>query len=236
MEKSKFFTVVITIVVSAAILMTIINIIFDNSKINQGNFRISDTVLSSIIELEDKSEGNNGWTFDVSQSNKISMLVTANSGSKIKEVYLEKVAVSSKKNVNIYLEQEKYDVNYHYAEIKNKKVNIYTEEQENGSYLVEFDILNKDILSDYIVPDEIKEIRHDGTILNLAGIAISDITFNLKYNLVVVEQTGQINTCKIKISMPDKKLATEGLSVERLSNEDFNFKVEYWNKFKLNID
>lgn len=227
MEKSKFFTVVITIVVSAAILMTIINIIFDNSKINQGNFRISDTVLSSIIELEDKSEGNNGWTFDVSQSNKISMLVTANSGSKIKEVYLEKVAVSSKKNVNIYLEQEKYDVNYHYAEIKNKKVNIYTEEQENGSYLVEFDILNKDILSDYIVPDEIKEIRHDGTILNLAGIAISDITFNLKYNLVVVEQTGQINTCKIKISMPDKKLATEGLSVERLSNEDFNFKVEY---------
>lgn len=227
MEKSKFFTVVITIVVSAAILMTIINIIFDNSKINQGNFRISDTVLSSIIELEDKSEGNNGWTFDVSQSNKISMLVTANSGSKIKEVYLEKVAVSSKKNVNIYLEQEKYDVNYHYTEIKNKKVNIYTEEQENGSYLVEFDILNKDILSDYIVPDEIKEIRHDGTILNLAGIAISDITFNLKYNLVVVEQTGQINTCKIKISMPDKKLATEGLSVERLSNEDFNFKVEY---------
>lgn len=227
MEKSKFFTVVITIVVSAAILMTIINIIFDNSKINQGNFRISDTVLSSIIELEDKSEGNNGWTFDVSQSNKISMLVTANSGSKIKEVYLEKVAVSSKKNVNIYLEQEKYDVNYHYAEIKNKKVNIYTEEQENGSYLVEFDILNKDILSDYIVPDEIKEIRHDGTILNLAGIAISDITFSLKYNLVVVEQTGQINTCKIKISMPDKKLATEGLSVERLSNEDFNFKVEY---------
>lgn len=227
MEKSKFFTVVITIVVSAAILMTIINIIFDNSKINQGNFRISDTVLSSIIELEDKSEGNNGWTFDVSQSNKISMLVTANSGSKIKEVYLEKVAVSSKKNVNIYLEQEKYDVNYHYTEIKNKKVNIYTEEQENGSYLVEFDILNKDILSDYIVPDEIKEIRHDGTILNLAGIAISDITFDLKYNLVVVEQTGQINTCKIKISMPDKKLATEGLSVERLSNEDFNFKVEY---------
>lgn len=227
MEKSKFFTVVITIVVSAAILMTIINIIFDNSKINQGNFRISDTVLSSIIELEDKSEGNNGWTFDVSQSNKISMLVTANSGSKIKEVYLEKVAVSSKKNVNIYLEQEKYDVNYHYTEIKNKKVNIYTEEQENGSYLVEFDILNKDILSDYIVPDEIKEIRHDGTILNLAGIAISDISFDLKYNLVVLEQTGQINTCKIKISMPDKKLATEGLSVERLSNEDFNFKVEY---------
>lgn len=227
MEKSKFFTVVITIVVSAAILMTIINIIFDNSKINQGNFRISDTVLSSIIELEDKSEGNNGWTFDISQSNKISMLVTANSGSKIKEVYLEKVAVSSKKNVNIYLEQEKYDVNYHYTEIKNKKVNIYTEEQENGSYLVEFDILNKDILSDYIVPDEIKEIRHDGTILNLAGIAISDISFDLKYNLVVVEQTGQINTCKIKISMPDKKLATEGLSVERLSNEDFNFKVEY---------
>lgn len=227
MEKSKFFTVVITIVVSAAILMTIINIIFDNSKINQGNFRISDTVLSSIIELEDKSEGNNGWTFDVSQSNKISMLVTANSGSKIKEIYLEKVAISSKKNVNIYLEQEKYDVNYHYTEIKNKKVNIYTEEQENGSYLVEFDILNKDILSDYIVPDEIKEIRHDGTILNLAGIAISDITFDLKYNLVVVEQTGQINTCKIKISMPDKKLATEGLSVERLSNEDFNFKVEY---------
>lgn len=227
MEKSKFFTVVITIVVSVAILITIINIIFDNSNINQGNFRVSDAVLSSIVELEDKSEGNDSWTFDISQSNKISMLVSSNSDAKIKEIYLEKVSVSSKKDVNIYLEQEKYDINYHYTEMKNKKVNIYTEEQENGNYLVEFDILNKDILSDYIVPDEIKEIRHDGTILNLAGIAISEISFDLKYNLVIIEQTGQINTCKIKINMPDKRLATEGLSVERLSNADFNFKVEY---------
>ena len=204
MEKSKFFTIVITIVVAAAVLITLINIIFDNSKINQGNFRVSDTLISSIVKLEDKSEGTGGWTFDVSQSNKVSMLISSNSDAKIKEVYLDKVGVSSK-----------------------KRDNIYTEEQENGSYLVEFDVLNKNIMFDYMVPDEIKEVRYDGTILNLAGIAISDITFDLKYNLVITEEKGQINTCKVKIKMPDKKLATEGLSVERLSNQEFNFKVDY---------
>ena len=227
MEKSKFFTIVITIVVAAAVLITLINIIFDNSKINQGNFRVSDTLISSIVKLEDKSEGTGGWTFDVSQSNKVSMLISSNSDAKIKEVYLDKVGVSSKKNVNIYIEQEKYNTSYSYADIKNKRVNIYKEEQENGSYLVEFDVLNKNIMSDYMVPDEIKEVRYDGTILNLAGIAISDITFDLKYNLVITEEKGQINTCKVKIKMPDKKLATEGLSVERLSNQEFNFKVDY---------
>ena len=227
MEKSKFFTIVITIIVAAAILITLINIIFDNSKINQGDFRVSDTIISSIVKLEDKSENENGWTFDVSQSNKVSMLIASNSNTKIKEVYIDKVHVTSKKNVNIYIEQEKYNTSYSYSDIKNKKVNIYTEEKENGNYLVEFDVLNKNIMKDYMVPDEIKEIRYDGTILNLAGIAVSDITFDLKYNLVIAEEKGQINTCNIKIKMPDKKIATEGLSVERLSNQNFNFKVDY---------
>lgn len=228
MNKNKFFTAAITIVISVVVLIIIVNLIFNNgSKVNQGNFRISDTILTSIVELEDKAESNDEWKFDISQSNKVSMLIQANENSVIKEAYLEKVKVKSKTDINIYIEQEKYDISYEYKDIKNKKVNIYTEETEDGNYLVEFNINNEDLVSNFNIPEDVKEVRHDGTILNIAKIAVSDIMFTVKYNLVVVEDKGQTNTCKIQLEMPDAKIATEGLSVERLDTSKFNFKVDY---------
>lgn len=228
MDKNKFFTAIITIVISIIILIIIINITFNNdNKLNQGNFRISDTILTSIVELEDKSETNDEWKFDISQNNKISMLIQSNENSTIKEAYLEKIKVSAKNNVSIYIEQEQYDVNYKYKDIKNKKVNIYTEETEDGNYLVEFNINNEDVISNFNVPEDVKEIRHDGTVLSIANISISDITFDIKYNLVIVENQGQINKCEIKLEMPNEKLVTEGLFVERLNISSFNFKVDY---------
>lgn len=228
MNKNKFFTAVITVGVSAIILLVIFNVIFNNSsKINQGKFRISDTILTSVVELEDKAELENEWKFDISQNNKISMLIKADKNAEVKEVYLEKVKVKSKNDVSIYVEQDKYEVNYEYTKIKDKKVNIYTEETQDGIYLVEFNVKNEDVVSDFNIPDETKELRHDGTILNLAKVSISDIVFTLKYNLVIVESGGQINRCKILIEMPNSKIITEGLSVERLDSSKFNFKVEY---------
>lgn len=227
MKKNKFFTAIITLVISAVILIVIVNLIFNNSKINQGNFRVSDAILTSIVELEDKAESSTEWKYDISQNNKVSILVKPNENASIKEVYLEKIKIKSKNDVSIYLEQEEYDVSYKYKNISNGKVNIYTEETEEGNYLIEFNINNEDVVSNFNVPNDIKEIRHDGTILNIANIAISDITFNVKYNLIIVENNGQINKCKIEIKMPDSKVATEGLFVERLNTSEFNFKVDY---------
>ena len=227
MKKNKFFTAIITLVISAVMLIVIVNLIFNNSKINQGNFRVSDAILTSIVELEDKAESSTEWKYDISQNNKVSILVKPNENASIKEVYLEKIKIKSKNDVSIYLEQEEYDVSYKYKNISNGKVNIYTEETEEGNYLIEFNINNEDVVSNFNVPNDIKEIRHDGTILNIANIAISDITFNVKYNLIIVENNGQINKCKIEIKMPDSKVATEGLFVERLNTSEFNFKVDY---------
>ncbi len=228
MNKSKFFTAIITIGISVIILLVIFNYLFNNSsKINQGKFRISDTILTSVVELEDKAELENEWKFDISQNNKISMLIKTDKGIGIKEVYLEKVKVKSKNDVSIYIEQDKYELSYEYGKIKDRKVNIYTEETQDGIYLIEFDVKNEDIISNFNIPEEIKELRHDGTILNIAKVSISDIVFTLKYNLVIVENGGQINKCKILIEMPNSKIITEGLSVERLDCSKFNFKVEY---------
>lgn len=227
MNKNKFFTAVITIVISIIILLVIVNLIFNNTNINQGNFRVSDAILSSIVELEDKAENNNEWKFDISQKNKLSMLIQSNENINIKEVYLEKIKVKSKNDVSIYIEQEKHDISYKYSDIKNKKVNIYTEETEDGNCLIEINVNNEDIAHNFNVPKNVKEIRHDGTVLNVANIAISDIMFSVKYNLIVVEDNGKINKCKVKLEMPDSKIATEGLYVERLDSSKFNFKVDY---------
>lgn len=228
MDKNKFFTAIITIGIAIVILLVIVHITFSkNNSVNEGSFRVSDTIISSIVELEDKSESASEWKFDISQNNKISMLVQTVGEATIKEVYLEKVKVSSKNDVHIYIEQDNYELSYKYEEVKNKKVDIYIEETEEGNYLVEFDINNQDVVSDFVVPDDVKEIRHDGTMLNLAGISISDIQFKVRYNLVVVQDQGRLNTCKIEIEMPNSKIITEGFVTERLSSLDFKFKVNY---------
>lgn len=228
MNKSKFFTAVITIGISVAILLLIVHVIFNNnSNVNQGSFRVSDSILTSIVQLEDKSEGANEWKFDISQNNKISMLIQTVGNATIKDVYLEKVKVSSKNDVHIYIEQENYDINYKYEDIKNKKVNIYTEETEAGDFLIEFDINNQDLISNFVVPSEIKEIRHDGTILSIAKMSVAEIEFKVKYNLVLVEKQGKINRCKVELNLPNDKIITDGFSAERLDSSNFNFKVNY---------
>ena len=227
MDKNKFITAVITLGISTIILLVIVYCIFNNNKVNQGDFRISDSILSSIVEFNDESAGTNEWKYDISQTNKVSMLIQTLGSATIKEVYLENMKVKSKNNIHIYVEQDNYDIRYKYEDIKNKKVNVYAEENEAGDYLVEFDIKNENVLSDYIIPSEVKEIRHDGTVLNTASIAVSQIRFKVKYNLVIVQDNKKTNTCKVEIEMPDDKIAVDGFIVKRLDSSAFNFKVDY---------
>lgn len=227
MNKDKFFTAVITLGISAIILLAVVYFTFNNNKINQGNFRISDSILSSIVELEDKSEAASQWKYDISQNNKISMLIQKIGDVAVKEIYIDDIKIKSKNNVNIYIEQDKYELRYEYKDIKNKKINIYTEETEAGDYLVEFDVKNENVVKDFGIPEGTKEIRHDGTILNTASIAISQIQFKVKYNLVVVQDNKKINKCKVEIQMPDEKIAVDGFFVQRLDSSNCNFKVSY---------
>jgi len=227
MSKSKFFMAVTTIGISAIILFVIVYYTFNNNKINQGDFRISDSILSSIVELEDKSEGTNEWKYDISQNNKISMLIQTIGDVNIKEIYLENVKVKSRNDVNIYIEQTKYDISYRYEDVKNKNLDIYADNIDTGDYLLEFDIKNEDIVSNYIIPEGVNEIRHDGTVLNTASIAVSQIKFQIKYNLVILQDNNKTNKCKIELEMPDDKIAVDGFFVQRLDSSNYSFKVSY---------
>ena len=129
MDKNKFFTAVITLGISAIILLVIVYCIFNNNKVNQGDFRISDSILSSIVEFDDKSAGTNEWKYDISQTNKVSILVQTLGSATIKEVYFEDVKVKSKNNVNIYVEQDNYDIRYDIVkdeDVKKPNLNNYT--------------------------------------------------------------------------------------------------------------
>ena len=77
------------------------------------------------------------------------------------------------------------------------------------------------------VPEETKELRHDGTILNIAKMSVSDIKFKVKYDLVIVQNNNRINICKVEIEMPNEKIATNGFFVQRLDSSNYNFKVKY---------
>lgn len=225
MDKKKIFIAMVTIIISLAILVIVINLIFNNnSKINQGKFRVSDALLTSSAILKEETKGE--WTFDISQNNKLALLIQSVENTKIKEIYLEKIRVNGKEDINIYIEQLNHKLSYKYEEIKNKRVNIYADEQENG-YLVELDIINKDVVTDFTIPEDIKVVRHDGTMLNIAGIKASEVIFRLRYNLVIIEPEGKVNKCEFDIRIPNEKVITEGTTIERLNVQDLVFKVKY---------
>ncbi len=225
MDKKKIFIAMVTIIISLAILVIVINLIFNNnSKINQGKFRVSDALLTSSAILKEETKGE--WTFDISQNNKLALLIQSVENTKIKEIYLEKIRVNGKEDINIYIEQLNHKLSYKYEEIKNKRVNIYADEQENG-YLVELDIINKDVVTDFTIPEDIKVVRHDGTMLNIAGVKASEVIFRLRYNLVIFEPEGKINKCEFDIRIPNEKVITEGTTIERLNVQDLVFKVKY---------
>ena len=227
MNKGKFFTAVITVGISVIILLIVVNIMFGENKINQGNYIISDAIVTSVVEFEDKAEKADEWKYDVSQTNKVSMLLQTLGDATIKQIYLDNFKVNTKNNVHIYIEQKEYALKYKYENIKDEKVNIYTEEAKDGNYIIEFNIINEDIISNYIVPEETKELRHDGTIINIVKMSASDIKFKVKYDLVVVQNNERINTCKVEMEMPNEKISTEGFYVQRLDSANYNFKVKY---------
>ena len=225
MDRKKIFWAIITILISAAILVVITDMIFKLNNINEGKFRVADSIITSTVELtykNDADEEKKTWTFDVSQNNILSLIIANRTNMKIKDIYIENIKVIS--GGDIYIEQIEYESS-HKIEGKNEKINIYSETREDGSEIIEFNINNKNIIKNYNVPSDVKEIRHDGTILNIAGVKLSDIEFKFKASLIVVEENGSKNICKISLKMPKEELITNGQIVERLSLENFSFKV-----------
>ena len=222
MEKKKIFSYLITIGIGVALLLIAVKLIFKSDSVNEGKFRVSDVVLTSQAEVENKTSVSNTWSIDLSQKNKLSMLLVASENADIESISLQDIS-TNKENIVIY---QVGNENKMKITEDNNKMDIEYNLGEKGELLIELNILNENILKNYAIPEGTNEIVYDGRIFKTAGLSLKDIKFNISFKLVITENTGKENVMKVKLTLPYEELLTEGASVRRLELSDFKFKVK----------
>ena len=229
MDKVKGISIIIIAVVSVIVTVLVSNILLDTTgKVNQGNFRISDVIIESTATLKEVQDKNvkieklSGLVFDVSQTNTISILIESN--VKASKISIENLVVTDpalKGNMNIcQKDYEKYDITPELTSIP-----IYLE-QEDGKYIITLLIDNDNVITDKSVSDEFQEIKYDATISNLFGIDVSQLQFNVSFDLVITDESGQTVKTTMYLKMPTDETLTEGMSILRQDATKFLFTVE----------
>ena len=222
MDKKKIFWVLLTIVIAVIILIIVINLVLKKDEINEGKFRVSDAIISSSVELTNKANKNGVWSIDLSQKNKLSLLIIPAAGAKIDRIYLSDIT-TNKGNITF---SQLNNENKIKIESMPKNLELEYTVDENNQILVELIALNENILKDWAIPSEMKQIVYDGRMVSKAGLTLKDIQFKLQFRLNILENTGKISTMKVEMLLPNEELIVNGADVRRLSLSDFRFKVK----------
>ena len=225
--KSKII-VFFVIVLSVLLIFLVLNFVLDNTgKVNQGNFRVMDMVLTSGIDVIDNSESElekiSDISFSLSQNNKISMLLSKSDN--IDKIYIDNIKLKSpEKKGDIYISQSSVEGKRKIEENMDEIV-LVPIDKDNGN-LIEININNEYFAQNLNVPESKNELSFDGKILNDFGINIKDIEFNVSFDLKIKEKNGTTNTCKLEYTLPDSRIVTQGTVIERKNLESVNFKIQ----------
>lgn len=228
MNKKKVIILVIIIFVSIALVASVGIYLLDASgKINQGNFRVNDFIIESRINVNEKDAQEvkdlSSLIFDISQTNKITMLIA--NQAEAKSMYIDNIYISNPLKVGkLYMTQNNYEEKFE-LENMDSQINIYPA-QTDGEYKIELNVNNENCMQDVNVSSGSRSIRYDGTILSLLNTRVSDLRFDVSFDLNIIDITGKKNVCQVKVDMPDDELLTNGISVLRQDVGEFVFSVK----------
>lgn len=228
MNKKKVMLMIIIIFVSIALVASVgIYLLDASAKINQGNFRINDFVIESRINVIEKDAQEvkdlSSLIFDISQINKITILIA--NQAEAKSMYIDNIYISNPlKAGKLYMTQNNYEEKFE-LENMDSQINIYPA-QTDGQYRIELNVNNENCIQDVNVSSGSRSIRYDGTILSLLNTRVSDLRFDVSFDLNIIDITGKKNVCKMKVAMPDDELLTNGISVLRQDVGDFVFSIK----------
>lgn len=229
MKKNRIITLLI-IVLSIALVFVVVSLVIDNTgKLNQGSYRINDIIISSSLEVKDNSDMMQDLTnlsdirLNFTQKNKISILITKDEN--ISKIYIDDIKViKGTKVIDLYFSQLGVDTKQKIDE-NLSNIELFPIDKYDQNYF-EINIDNEYFMQDLIINENLNDIRFDGTILSKYGVPYEDVKFEISFNLNILQNNGTINTCTFNLILPDAKLITEGVYVERKSLEYFNFKIQ----------
>lgn len=228
MDKVKGISIIIIAVVSVIVTILIANVLLDTTgKVNQGNFRISDVIVESsatLTEVQDKDlklEKLSDIVFDISQINTLSILIESN--VKATEINIENLIVTDpllKGKMNIsQKDHDKYDITPELTSFP-----IYLE-QEDGKYVIRLLVDNDNVITDKSVGEDIEKIQYDATIFKTLGIDVSQLKFNISFDIVIKDETGKTVKTNINLTMPTDETFSKGMSILRQDVTNYIFSI-----------
>ena len=228
MDKVKGLSIIIVVIVSILITILIAGLLLDTTgKVNQGNYRVSDIVIESsatVTEVQDTSvkiDKLSGLVFDVSQTNEITIMVEAN--TKASSIMLDNINISEPKiKGKMSLMQKDYEKNEITPDFKSMPIRM---EEEDGQYKIVLLIDNENLITDRSVSDDKEKIPYSAEILKLWDISVSDVQFDLSFDLIITDDAGTKSKTNIKLNMPTDETLEEGMSILRQDASKYIFTI-----------
>ena len=228
MKNNRLITLIVVILV-IALTTVVISIVIDNKNdVNTGNYRVVDLVTTSSIGVRDNSDINTNLEslsdikFLLNQNNKISILTTRNDN--ISKIYIDNInfkepTKKGEMSISVLNSETKWPL-----ENGIKELEIVPEIRNNQNY-IEIDLNNEAFVQDLSILENEKSLKFDGTILEKYGIDIKDVSFDISFNLNILEKNGNLNVCNLSFTLPNEDLVLNGISVIRKDIQKINFKL-----------
>ena len=228
MDKVKGLSIIIVVIVSILITILIAGLLLDTTgKVNQGNYRVSDIVIESsatVTEVQDTSvkiDKLSGLVFDVSQTNEITIMIEAS--TKASSIMLDNINVSEPKiKGKMSLMQKDYEKNEITPDFKSMPIRM---EEEDGQYKIVLLIDNENLITDRSVSDDKEKIPYSAEILKLWDISVSDVQFDLSFDLIITDDAGTKSKTNIKLNMPTDETLEKGMSILRQDASKYIFTI-----------
>lgn len=228
MDKVKGIAIIIVAIVSVLVTVLVANILLDTTgKVNQGNFRISDVVVRSSADVKEVQDENielkklSDMIFDITQTNQISILIDPN--VKASSIRIENLNISDpalKGNMQIYqTKDKKYDVT---PELKSIDLDL---QQEEEKYVVNLYINNNNVLTNQKVDETVETIQYDATMFKTLGIDISSLKFNVSFDLLITDESGNTVKTSISLNMPTDETVEAGMSILKQDTSNYIFTI-----------
>lgn len=245
-KKKRFLNVIIALFSLIIVVLLSMFLLDTTGKINQGTFRVNDLAIFSIATVkdttgEDANLNNNtsndttaeeqapigslsDLKLDVSQKNEISFLIAKSDEIEASEIYIDNVKIKFPlltENMYIYQNEENK------VDLKTENIRLpLNKEDKDGQYLIKVNIDNVNCIKNAVIPNTETSIVFDGTIFNMLNTKISDISFDIQFNLNILDTTGKLNICSVKLNLPNELLLTKGVSIIKEDIRSFPFRIK----------
>ncbi len=218
MDKVKYISIIIIAIASVVVTILVANVLLDTTgKVNQGNFRVSDVIVESSATLkevqdeEKKLEKLSDIAFDVSQTNTISILIESN--AEATEINIENIVITEpllKGEMKISQEgHDKFDVT---PELTSLPIDL---EEDDGKYVITLLIDNNNVITNQSVGEDVEKIQYDASIFNALKVDVSQLKFNVSFDIVIKDTTGKIVKTNINLNIPTDETFSNGMSILR---------------------